>query len=43
MARNMTDCFDGPLKDKTMLIHDRDTLFTKKFRKLLQAAGVSCK
>ena len=43
MARNMTDCFDGPIKDKTMLIHDRDTLFTKKFRKILKAAGVSCK
>ncbi|MEM6259403.1 MAG: integrase core domain-containing protein [Planctomycetota bacterium] len=43
MARNMTDCFDEPLKDKTMLIHDRDPLFTKKFRQILKAAGVSCK
>ncbi|MEM9109398.1 MAG: integrase core domain-containing protein [Planctomycetota bacterium] len=43
MARNMTDCFDGPLKDKTMLIHDRDPLFTKKFRQILKAAGVSSK
>lgn len=42
-ARNMTDCFCGPLKDKAMLIHDRDPLFTKKFREILKAAGVSCK
>ncbi|CAN0558278.1 unnamed protein product, partial [Laminaria digitata] len=43
MARNMTDCFSGPLKDKAMLIHDRDPLFTKKFREILKAADVGCK
>ena len=39
----MTDCFDGPLKGKAMLIHDRDPLFTQKFREILKAAGISCK
>ena len=43
MARNMTDCFDGPLKDKTMLIHDRDPLFTNQFHEILKAADVTCK
>ena len=43
MARNMTDCFCGPLKGKTMLIHDRDPLFTKVFADILKVAGVSCK
>ena len=43
MARNMTDCLSGPLKDKTMLIHDRDPLFTKKFCQILRAAGVLSK
>lgn len=43
MARNMTDCFAGPLKDNTMLIHDRGPLFTKAFTNILKASGVSCK
>ena len=39
-ARNLTDCEDGFLKDKRILIHDRDQLYTKKFRETLRAAGV---
>ena len=39
-ARNLTDAEDGFLKDKRVLIHDRDPLFTKKFRETLRAAGV---
>ena len=41
-ARNLTDAEDGFLKDKRILIHDRDPLFTKKFRETLGAAGVRC-
>ncbi len=43
MARNMTDPFDGFLKDKKYLIHDRDPLFTKEFRAILKAGDVKCK
>ena len=39
-ARNLTDAEDGFLKDKRVLIHDRDPLYTKKFRQTLRAAGV---
>lgn len=39
-ARNLTDAEDGFLKDKRILIHDRDPLYTKKFHDTLQAAGV---
>ena len=41
-ARNLTDAEDGFLNGKRILIHDRDPLFTKKFRSTLQAAGVRC-
>ena len=41
-ARNLTDAQDGFLKGKRILIHDRDPLFTKKFRETLRAAGVRC-
>ena len=41
-ARNLTDAEDGFLKDKRVLIHDREPLFTKKFRDTLKAAGVRC-
>ena len=41
-ARNLTDYEDGFLKDKRLLIHDRDPLFTTKFRDTLKAAGVRC-
>ena len=39
-ARNLTDTQDGFLEDKRILIHDRDPLYTKKFRQTLRAAGV---
>jgi transposase InsO family protein len=39
-ARNLTDVEDGFLKGKRILIHDRDPLFTHKFRQTLGAAGV---
>ena len=39
-VRDLTDGEDGFLKDKRILIHDRDSLFTKKFRETLKAAGV---
>jgi len=38
MARNLTDCFDGFLLNASHLIHDRDALFTKEFRKLLKGS-----
>jgi transposase InsO family protein len=40
MARNLIDPFTGFLKGKKYLIHDRDPLFTKDFRKILRLAGV---
>ncbi len=40
MGRNLTDFEDGFLKDKRILIHDRDPLYTEKFRETLRAAGV---
>jgi putative transposase len=40
MARNLVDHFAGFLKDKKYLIHDRDPLFTKKFREILKSSGV---
>ena len=40
MAKNLTDPFNGFLKDKKYLIHDRDTLFTKEFRAILRESGV---
>jgi transposase InsO family protein len=39
-ARNLTDAEDGFLEGKRVLIHDRDPLYTKKFRQTLRAAGV---
>jgi len=40
VARNLTDAFDGFLRDKRYLIHDRSPLFTKEFIAILKAAGV---
>jgi hypothetical protein len=40
MARNLTDFEDGFLKGKRIMIHDRDALYTQKFRETLKAAGV---
>jgi len=42
MARNLTDAEDGFLRDKRVLIHDRDPLFTEKFRQTLGATGIHC-
>ena len=41
-ARNMTDSDSGFLKGKRFLIHDRDPLFTPKFRSTLKGAKVRC-
>lgn len=40
VARNLTDCVDGFLKAHRFLICDRDTKFTKQFRRTLRDAGV---
>lgn len=40
IARNLSDGFDGFLKDYRYLIHDRDPLFTSEFLKTLNGAGV---
>ncbi len=40
VARNLIDDFSGFLRGKRFLIHDRDPLFTRGFRELLQSAGV---
>ena len=40
VARNLTDCFDGFLRDKRFLILDRDSKFTEQFRVMLRDAGV---
>ena len=42
VARNLTDAEDGFLGGKRLLIHDRDPLFTEKFRHTVGAAGVRC-
>lgn len=40
IARNLTDCEDGFLRDKKYLILDRDTKFCKSFRSLLSDSAV---
>ncbi len=40
VARNLTDCDDGFLKEARYLIHDRDPLFTRVFREILKSSGV---
>ena len=42
IARNITDCESGFLKDKKYLIHDRDPLFTKAFIEILNSSDVEC-
>jgi len=39
MARNLTDCYDGFLKDMRYVIIDRDPLYTPCFRKMLRDTG----
>ena len=43
MARNLSDPFDGFLKDKKYLIMDRDPLFCKDFIMILKAGGIKCR
>jgi putative transposase len=40
IARNLTDFEDGFLRGARFLIHDRDPLFTKEFRRTLAESGV---
>jgi transposase InsO family protein len=40
-AGNLIDDFSGFLREKRSLIHDRNPLFTRGFRELLQSAGVT--
>jgi putative transposase len=40
IARNWTDSDDGFLLHSRYLIHDRDPLFTKSFRTILESSGV---
>jgi putative transposase len=40
IGRNLTDAFDGILKGKHYLIHDRDPLFTAEFLNTLADVGV---
>ena len=40
VARNLTDSFDGFLRDARYLIMDRDTKFCESFRSILQQADV---
>lgn len=43
VARNQTDAFDGFLRGRKYLIHDRDTLFTAKFSQILKESGIATK
>jgi transposase InsO family protein len=40
VARNLTDAADGFLRGTWKLIHDRDPLFTRAFRRMLADSGV---
>ena len=40
IARHLADPIDGFLRSKRFLIHERDPLFTEKFRRVLQARGI---
>ena len=40
VARNLTDAFDGFLRAKRYLIHDRSPVFTRQFKEILKTAGV---
>ncbi len=40
VARNLTDCVDGFLRNKRYLIIDHDTKFSAQFRRILKDAGV---
>ncbi len=40
IARNLTDCEEGFLKEARYLIHDRDPLYTRSFREVLMSSDV---
>jgi putative transposase len=40
IARTITDCEDGVMKDNRYLIHDRDPLFTAEFICILKQSGI---
>ena len=40
IARNLTDVDDGFLVGKSVVLHDRDPLFTAEFRALLECEGI---
>jgi hypothetical protein len=40
IARNLTDAEEGFLNGSRHLIHDRDPLFTRSFRRVLESSGV---
>ena len=40
LARNLTDDMDGFLLHNKYLIHDRDPVFTQRFREILESGGV---
>ena len=40
MARNLTDVFDGFLRNAHHLIHDRDPLYTRAFEEILKSSGI---
>ena len=40
IARNLTDCEEGFLNGSRHLIHDRDPLFTRSFRAILNSSGI---
>ncbi len=40
MARNLSDCDSGFLNGARYLIHDRDPLFTERFREILKPSDV---
>ena len=40
IAKNISDPFNGFLKDKKYLIHDRDSLFTQAFSEILKSSGI---
>ncbi len=41
MAKNLTDPFDGFMKDKKFVVMDQDPIFTEEVRLLFEDAGVS--
>lgn len=43
VARNMCDMWDGFMLGKEYLIHDRDTLFNKRFDSMFKSIGITIK